>query len=54
MYTKTYQRVPRPLSAKDPPRATGPPPADTVLRLCLHTIDEIVDDYVDRPMINVA
>ncbi|MGH3755748.1 MAG: hypothetical protein ACREVA_12560, partial [Burkholderiales bacterium] len=54
MYTKTYQRVLRPLLAKDPPAGTGPPPADTVLRLCLHTIDEIVDDYIDRAMIKAA
>jgi hypothetical protein len=54
MFTKTYQRILRPLLAKDPPPGTGPPPADTVLRLCLRTIDGIVDDYIEQAMVKAA
>jgi hypothetical protein len=53
-FTKTYQRILRPLLAKDPPPGPGPPPADAVLRLCLRTIDQTVDDYIERAMIKAA
>jgi hypothetical protein len=53
-FTKTYQRILRPLLAKDPPDGTGPAPADTILQLCLRTIDQTVDDYIERAMIKAA
>lgn len=50
-YTKTYQRIVRPLLAVDPPGAAPRGPADPELRQALHTIDHAVSDYVTGAMI---
>jgi hypothetical protein len=51
-YTKTYQRILRPLLALDPPGTTASGRArDPQLRQALRTIDHAIDDYAASAMI---